>query len=68
VTDHLRGKITLGAYVLDPDSNGRFLVLDADSDPDWRKLQALAGALAEMGDSSYLEGSLCDVINCGTDR
>ncbi|HUV53359.1 MAG TPA: CHC2 zinc finger domain-containing protein [Dehalococcoidia bacterium] len=55
--DHLLGKMTLGAYVLDQDSSGRFMVLDADNDPDWRRLQALASALAEMGDSSYLEGS-----------
>jgi hypothetical protein len=27
---HLRGEITLGAYLLDQDSRARFLVLDAD--------------------------------------
>jgi hypothetical protein len=54
---HLRGQITLGAYVLDEDSRGRFLVLDADEAPDWRRLQALASVLFDMGSVSYLERS-----------
>jgi hypothetical protein len=54
---HLRGEITLGAYVLDQESRGRFLVLDADEPPDWRRLQALASALSDMGSASYLERS-----------
>jgi len=54
---HLRGKMTLGAYVLDAQSRGRYLVLDADDEPDWRRLKALAGALAEEGTISYLEAS-----------
>lgn len=57
IYDHLRGYITLGAYLLDQDSQGRFLVLDADDEPDWRRVQALAGALSEMGATSYLEKS-----------
>jgi hypothetical protein len=55
--DHLRGDITLGTYLLDPKSRGRFLVIDADDGPDLRRLQALSKALAEMGSASYLEGS-----------
>jgi hypothetical protein len=54
---HLRGTMTLGTYLLDKKSAGRFLVLDADDDPDWRRLQALAYALDEMGDTAYLEPS-----------
>lgn len=54
---HLRGNITLGAYMLDEESRGRYLVLDADDDPDWRRLQALAGVLAGEGATSYLEPS-----------
>ena len=54
---HLRGDITLGTYVLDADSHGRFLVLDADDDPDWRRLQAVAVALEGMGVESYRERS-----------
>lgn len=54
---HLRGTLTLGAYVLDPESRACFLVLDADDAPDWRRLQALARVLAEMDCPSYLEAS-----------
>ena len=49
--------MTLGAYVLDAQSQSRFLVLDADDAPDWRRLKALAGVLAEEGTTSYLEAS-----------
>ena len=54
---HLRGDITLGTYLLDADSRGQFLVLDADDDPDWRRLQAVAVALQGMGTESYRERS-----------
>ena len=55
--NHLKGEITLGAYVLDKDSYGRYLVLDADDDPDWRRLQAMAHVLATAGATGYLEAS-----------
>ena len=54
---HLRGDITLGTYVLDAKSNGRFMVLDADDEPDWRRLNGVASALRDMGAASYLERS-----------
>jgi hypothetical protein len=54
---HLRGDITLGTYLLDEESRGQFMVLDADDDPDWRRLGALATMLAEEGASTYLEPS-----------
>ena len=54
---HLRGEITLGTYLLDTESKGRFLVLDADDDPDWHRLQAVAVALEGMGTESYRERS-----------
>lgn len=54
---HLKGEMTLGAYVLDEESRGRYLVLDADDAPDWRRLQALAGVLPDLGGASYLEAS-----------
>lgn len=54
---HLRENITLGTYLLDTESRGRFLVLDADADPDWRRLQAVSKALENMDTESYLEHS-----------
>ena len=54
---HLRGKITLGSYVLDPESCGRFMVLDADDAPGGRRLQALAQVLGQLDCQSYLEAS-----------
>lgn len=54
---HLRGEITLGTYLLDGESRGRFVVFDADDAPDWRRLQALANVLVEQKTVSYLEPS-----------
>ena len=54
---HLQGEITLGAYVLDQDSRGRYMVFDADNPPDWRQIKALSIVLAQKGCSSYLEAS-----------
>jgi hypothetical protein len=55
--EHVQGEITLGAYVLDEDSQGVYLVFDADANPDWRRLQALAAALEELDTTAYLENS-----------
>jgi len=57
VLGHLCGEITLGTYLLDEESRGRYLVLDADSRPDWRRLQAVGRALEELGATAYLERS-----------
>jgi hypothetical protein len=55
--DHLRGEITLGAYLLDQESRARFLVLDADDDQSWVRLGHLAKALAREDVPAYLEAS-----------
>jgi hypothetical protein len=55
--DHLRGEITLGAYLLDQDSQARFLVLDADDEQSWERLGHLARELAEEDIPAYLEKS-----------
>jgi hypothetical protein len=55
--DHLRGEITLGAYLLDQNSRARFLVLDADDAQAWGHLGRLARELAEEDVPTYLEGS-----------
>ena len=52
---HLRGTMTLGAYVLDENSRTSYLVVDADDDPDWRRLNGLSRVLGEMECASYLE-------------
>lgn len=54
---HLRGEITLGTYLLNQQSEGRFMVLDADDEPDRRRLVALAQVLDRVGCPSYLEAS-----------
>lgn len=54
---HLEGQLTLGAYLLDEESRGQFLVLDADSAEGWSQLGTLSGALAGEGIPSYLEAS-----------
>jgi hypothetical protein len=55
--DHLRGEITLGTYLLDQQSQARFLVLDADDEQGWQRLGHLARALADEDVPSYLETS-----------
>jgi hypothetical protein len=55
--DHLRGEITLGAYVLDQEGRARFLVLDADAAQAWERLGYLARELADEDVPSYLERS-----------
>jgi hypothetical protein len=55
--DHVRGEITLGAYLLDQDSRARFLVLDADDAQGWERLGHLARELAEEDVAPYLEKS-----------
>lgn len=57
VLDHLRGKITLGAYALAPDNTAHGLCLDADTDVQWQQLMALAQALEIQKVTVYLERS-----------
>lgn len=54
---HLQGTETLGAYLLSADSQARFLVLDADDEPDRRRLLALSRVLQQLGCPSYVEAS-----------
>lgn len=55
--DHLEGAVTLGAYLLDDNSQGRLLVLDADNKVAWQWLVCVARSLYLAGVSSYLETS-----------
>ncbi|MBC8503998.1 MAG: hypothetical protein ISR58_21575 [Anaerolineales bacterium] len=54
---HLKGGITLGAYVLDTDSRARFAVIDADDDHQLARLADMRLSLAREGVPSYLEAS-----------
>jgi hypothetical protein len=52
---HLRGALTLGAYALSPTSMARWICLDADDEPGWQGLMAMAGALSIPRVPAYLE-------------
>ncbi|MBA3530308.1 MAG: hypothetical protein H0T73_00105, partial [Ardenticatenales bacterium] len=54
---HLRGEMTLGTYLLDPESQARFVVLDADDTETWQHLVQTARSLASRGVPGYLEQS-----------
>jgi hypothetical protein len=54
---HLRGDITLGAYILNSSSQARFMVLDADDEATFQKLNEMALDLQKQGISSYPEAS-----------
>lgn len=54
---HLRGELTLGTYLLDIKSRARFLVLDADDDVNFIRLNDMAQDLQNQGVYSYQETS-----------
>lgn len=49
--------MTLGTYVLSSHSLGRYLVLDADDETQWKQLQTMAERLHSEGVPNYLEAS-----------
>ena len=57
IRSHLDGEITIGAYLLDEESQARFIVIDADDQEQMTKLTAVASNLAADGIPSYLEQS-----------
>jgi hypothetical protein len=52
---HLRGDITIGAYLLDPDSRASFIVIDADDEQEYAQVAGMAASLAQRGVPTYLE-------------
>jgi len=54
---HLRGEITLGSYLLNPKSEARFLVFDADDENGISDLVSLAQNLDNEDIPTYLEAS-----------
>jgi hypothetical protein len=53
----LRGEITLGTYLLDQESQARFIVLDADDAQAWERLGHLARVMTTEDVPTYLERS-----------
>ena len=54
---HLRGDITLGIYLLDPNNWARFIVIDADDEEQYTQVVKMAEELVRHGVPSYLERS-----------
>jgi hypothetical protein len=54
---HLKGKLTLGTYVLDADSQARFIAFDADDNQQLVGLSYMAQRLLEDDVPAYLESS-----------
>ena len=54
---HLRGELTLGAYVLDRESRARFIVFDGDDDEAYSHLLEMTRALASEDVPAYVETS-----------
>jgi hypothetical protein len=54
---HLRGDITLGLYLLDKESQARFIVIDADDEDQMEGLFTIARSLKHHRVPSYLEQS-----------
>jgi hypothetical protein len=54
---HLQGEITLGVYLLDTESQARFIVIDADADDQMTEIMEMARSLEYHGLPSYLERS-----------
>lgn len=47
IVGHLRGTHTIGTYALSLEDMGKFLVIDADTEPVWEQVLAMAVALEE---------------------
>ncbi|MBN1536905.1 MAG: hypothetical protein JW908_09255 [Anaerolineales bacterium] len=57
ILSHLKGEITLGCYVLNEQSEARFIVFDADDQPTWDRLIQMSTTLSQRDIPSYLETS-----------
>lgn len=57
VCSHLRGEVTLGTYLLNPQSQARFLVLDFDAEDGWKNLLELNRRLNRDQVPAYSEQS-----------
>ena len=57
IFSHLQGKITLGVYLLDQNSQARFIVIDGDDEGQFEAMAAMAASLQSRGVANYLERS-----------
>ncbi len=57
IKKHLWGKMTIGTYALDKESNARWLCFDADTETQWQGLLALALTLQQQKIVPYRERS-----------
>ncbi len=57
ITEHLRDHQTIGTYALDEQSNGKFIVIDADTEAVWEQLWHVANALEAQAVPVYREQS-----------
>ncbi len=55
IAAHLKGHITIGAYMLSPDNIAKSLVFDADEPAIWHKLSGMARDLENQGIPLYRE-------------
>src|SRR5258708_6464588 len=55
VAAHLKGNITIGAYMLSPDNMAKSVVFDADEPAMWHKLMRMASALEDQDIPVYRE-------------
>lgn len=55
LTDHLKGRVTLGAYALDENSNAKWICLDADDETEWQGILEVAKTLEQHGINGYRE-------------
>lgn len=57
ILSHLIGEITLGCYILNSDSQAKYIVFDADDSSAWDCLIQLSAALAQHEIPLYLDAS-----------
>lgn len=57
IVSHLKGDVTLSVYLLDPESQARHIVFDADSQDEMEQLIHISKSLAHHGIISYIEES-----------
>ncbi len=55
IAAHVKGNITIGAYVLDPNGWAKWICCDADDEKSWQKLLKMAKKLEAVSVQPYLE-------------